>query len=129
MERLISKTLVCDDIDECVACVVELLDQEGFKVASQTALATVPSLASEANAKQHRILNVCDPALAKELLSIDGKFGALAFCNVIVHETKSGCFEVVAADPLDNAAFEELADQCLLLDRMRDNLTRAIDRL
>lgn len=129
MGRFISKTLVCNDVDECVACVVELLEREGFMVASQPALSTETGVVSDANAKQHRILTVCDPALAKELLTIDGKCGALAFCNVIVHEIRSGCFEVVADDPLDNTAFEELADQCPLLDRMRDNLTRAIDRL
>jgi uncharacterized protein (DUF302 family) len=129
MGQFISKTLVCDDVDECVSCAIDLLKQEGFTVVAEADLPATRGFVIDTNARTYRILVVCDPALEKELLTIDGKFGAMAFCNVVVHEIKSGCFEVMAADPLDHAAFEKLADQCPLLDQMRENLMRAIDRL
>lgn len=129
MGRYFVKTLICDEVDECVLCASEALKHEGFSVVSQADLSNELGCAFGIDRKGCRLLIICHPNMAQELLALSCTLCTSVFCVVYIYETKDGFFEVAVADPIVDGLSDQASESYLLLDRLRSKLKRAIDQL
>ena len=98
--------------DTVMARLPGLLGHEGFGVVTELDLPSIFQQKLGAPFRRYRVLGVCSPHFAFRAVSEHPEAGVLLPCNVAVYELEGGGTQVVAADPMAQAARVEhdLAD-------------------
>jgi uncharacterized protein (DUF302 family) len=115
MKYYIAKT-VTGAFPAVVDRAIEALKAEGFGVLTDIDIKATMKKKLDLDFRDYRILGACNPPLAHQALTADGKIGTMLPCNVIVQDLGSGQVEVAAIDPaismaqVGNATLQTIAD-------------------
>ncbi len=85
--------------------ITDTLKSEGFGILTTIDVKDTLKKKIGVNFRNYVILGACNPRLAYQVLSADGKIGLLLPCNVIVQQYEDNKVEICIADP------EEMARQ------------------
>ena len=99
MSYYFSKTLSCG-FDDAVERTTGALKKAGFGIITEIDVKQTLKKKLNAEFRNYRILGACNPAMAREALSIEDKVGTMLPCNVIVQDVGEGKTEVAAIDPV-----------------------------
>lgn len=125
MTYYFSKTL-STSFDDAVRRVTEALKQEGFGILTEIDVKATLKQKLGVDFRPYRILGACNPKLAHQALTLEGKIGTMLPCNVVVQETADRQIEIVAVDPvasmmaIDNPALRQTAEE------VRERLRRVV---
>jgi uncharacterized protein (DUF302 family) len=114
MSYYFAKTLSCG-FDEAVQRTSDALKRAGFGIITEIDLKDTFRKKLNADFRNYRILGACNPAMAREALTLEDKVGTMLPCNVIVQDAGEGRTEVAAIDPvasmqaIDNPLLRETA--------------------
>ncbi len=129
MSYYFSKTLVSDDFEEVVRCVVDVLKQYGFGVVSHIDMRDTLKKKINVDFRNYRILGACNPELAYEALLIEGRVGTMLPCNVVVRDLNDGCIEVVAIDPVASMQAIDNPELKNAAERIRERIKSVVESL
>jgi uncharacterized protein (DUF302 family) len=99
MSYYFAKTLSCG-FDEAVERTTGALKKSGFGIVTEIDVKETLKKKLNSEFRNYRILGACNPAMAREALSIEDKVGTMLPCNVIVQDVGEGKTEVAAIDPV-----------------------------
>jgi uncharacterized protein (DUF302 family) len=115
--------------DEALARVPEALKSEGFGVLTEIDVQATLKEKLGVDFRRYKILGACNPPLAHEALKTELEIGLMLPCNVVVYERDDRRAEVLAIDPTRTVAAAGDARLAEIAAKVKDKLTRALDRL
>ncbi len=100
MNYYFSKKLEQTGFDEAITRVNELLENEGFGIATQVDMKATLKTKLDININKYQILGACNPTYAVKALKAEERIGTMLPCNVIVRQLNNGDIEITAVDPV-----------------------------
>lgn len=104
MDTQLCKTVALS-FTQAIEKITDTLKSEGFGILTTIDVKDTLKKKIGVNFRNYVILGACNPRLAYQALSADGKIGLLLPCNVIVQQYEDNKVEICIADP------EEMARQ------------------
>ncbi|NLR57495.1 DUF302 domain-containing protein [Chitinophaga polysaccharea] len=104
MDSQLCKTVALS-FSQAIEKITDALKSEGFGVLTTIDVKDTLKKKIDVNFRDYIILGACNPQLAYQALSADGKIGLLLPCNVVIQQYDDGKVEICIADP------EEMARQ------------------
>ncbi len=115
--------------DEALARVPEALNSEGFGVLTEIDVQATLKQKLGVDFRRYKILGACNPPFAHEALQAELEIGLMLPCNVVVYEGDDRRTVVMAIDPTKTVAATGNAKLAELAGKVKDRLTRALERL
>ena len=101
MEIYISKILENISMNEAEILIIKKLKERGFGVITEIDVAATFKEKINKDFRPYKILGVCNPAFAFEMLNQNDKIGVLLPCNVCLQQKDETSVEVITINPLE----------------------------
>ena len=101
MEIYISKILENISMNEAEMLIIKKLKERGFGVITEIDVAATFKEKINKDFRPYKILGVCNPAFAFEMLNQNDKIGILLPCNVCLQQKDETSVEVITINPLE----------------------------
>lgn len=122
-------TVLDDSFEEAIDKVTKELKEEGFGILTEIDVKETFKKKLDVDFRNYKILGACNPQMAHQAISAEGKIGTMLPCNVIVQELDNGKTEVSAVDPVASMTAVENDKLGDIAQEVRSKLHTVIERL
>lgn len=109
--------------------ITDALKSEGFGILTTIDVKDTLKRKIDVNFRNYVILGACNPHLAYQALSADGKIGLLLPCNVVIQQYEDGKVEICIADPEEMARQSNNESLKTIAATAKISLSRALQKV